>query len=398
MLTTTSPLGCCPLQHNSVHTHHFIPSSTTFSGPAQTAAAEYMSLETDDRCGSYDDVVIEGDDDVTFEAGGQFDFAYTEFDDGCSAREEPQNTHLLEGLVTSEHEKTRSIESTMSRRAAIHDSLMMPKWTNVIDVSVRSVRETSRQSLISGPSPSAVRGSVNLHDMTNCRQDTGPDGPVKLLHVKSHGTSECSKKTKPLNAPVHVRNTTDKTSTLNSETLVIARQGHKGATKPPFKIFCDIPSRCSSSRSPRAPTNALCSGSVNTLSTRGGGGKVAQKITSPLCSCGRRAKRQLVSNGGPNHGRGFFCCPVRRSASGGQVQKGCEFFKWESAVVKSSSLVTQLTVHSSSVSFCHFKSPRAVCPVQSSLQRKSFWTANKWNHACAKSFDRVNSVVDWFVF
>uniref|UniRef100_A0A3Q2D211 ERI1 exoribonuclease 2 n=1 Tax=Cyprinodon variegatus TaxID=28743 RepID=A0A3Q2D211_CYPVA len=62
------------------------------------------------------------------------------------------------------------------------------------------------------------------------------------------------------------------------------------------------------------------------------------KLTAPLCACGRRARRQVVSNGGPNHGRGFYCCPVRRSAGRGSTGKGCGFFKWESALIKSSML------------------------------------------------------------
>lgn len=77
--------------------------------------------------------------------------------------------------------------------------------------------------------------------------------------------------------------------------------------------------------------------------------KGVQKVTSPLCSCGRRAKRQLVSNGGPNHGRGFYCCAVRRSGGTGRIQKGCEFFKWESAVMKSHS-------EASAVSLCQVNS------------------------------------------
>ena len=63
------------------------------------------------------------------------------------------------------------------------------------------------------------------------------------------------------------------------------------------------------------------------------------RITAPLCGCGRRAKRQTVCNGGPNHGRGFYCCPVRRSGTGGNKmgQNGCKFFKWESALIQDSS-------------------------------------------------------------
>ncbi|VTJ89254.1 Hypothetical predicted protein, partial [Marmota monax] len=34
------------------------------------------------------------------------------------------------------------------------------------------------------------------------------------------------------------------------------------------------------------------------------------KMTPPLCKCGRRSKRLVVSNNGPNHGRVFYCCPI----------------------------------------------------------------------------------------
>ncbi|KAK2818349.1 hypothetical protein Q7C36_022282 [Tachysurus vachellii] len=70
------------------------------------------------------------------------------------------------------------------------------------------------------------------------------------------------------------------------------------------------------------------------------------KITAPLCDCGRRSRRLTVCNGGPNHGRAFYTCSVRRRsdsahpdsthpgpAAGGN---GCGFFKWESTLINSS--------------------------------------------------------------
>uniref|UniRef100_A0A672YIP9 ERI1 exoribonuclease 2 n=1 Tax=Sphaeramia orbicularis TaxID=375764 RepID=A0A672YIP9_9TELE len=101
------------------------------------------------------------------------------------------------------------------------------------------------------------------------------------------------------------------------------------------------------------PKNTLSSLSANTLSSwstnrsfvprtlKGG-----LKITAPFCSCGRRAKRQVVSNGGPNQGRWFYCCPVRHSGGTcGRIQKGCEFFKWESAVDGHSTGVRRAAAH-----------------------------------------------------
>uniref|UniRef100_A0A3P8SSS3 ERI1 exoribonuclease 2 n=1 Tax=Amphiprion percula TaxID=161767 RepID=A0A3P8SSS3_AMPPE len=122
------------------------------------------------------------------------------------------------------------------------------------------------------------------------------------------------------------------------------------------------------------PKNVLSSLSTNTLSSctnpSSTSVKGAHKITSPLCACGRRAKRQVVSNGGPNHGRGFYCCPVRRSGSGGRVKKGCEFFKWESALMKNSSVVAPAV--GSSVSLCQMNSTLTHRPPHRSLVRKSY--------------------------
>ncbi|NXI89016.1 ERI2 exoribonuclease, partial [Rhipidura dahli] len=58
------------------------------------------------------------------------------------------------------------------------------------------------------------------------------------------------------------------------------------------------------------------------------------KPTPPLCNCGRRARKLCVSNGGPNHGRAFFCCPVGKQ---GGSKKSCGYFKWECALLKEKS-------------------------------------------------------------
>ena len=48
------------------------------------------------------------------------------------------------------------------------------------------------------------------------------------------------------------------------------------------------------------------------------------KLTPPLCTCGKRAKRKLVTSPGPNQGKPFFSCPRGR-------ESGCQYFRWESA-------------------------------------------------------------------
>lgn len=57
------------------------------------------------------------------------------------------------------------------------------------------------------------------------------------------------------------------------------------------------------------------------------------KVTPPLCNCGRRTRRKVVTSSGPNEGKPFFACPLGRGTGSG---KGCGFFRWEQSVVSPS--------------------------------------------------------------
>lgn len=48
------------------------------------------------------------------------------------------------------------------------------------------------------------------------------------------------------------------------------------------------------------------------------------KVTPPLCNCGKRAKRKLVTSPGPNEGKPFYVCPRGRGSD-------CGYFRWECA-------------------------------------------------------------------
>uniref|UniRef100_A0A8C0WPW4 ERI1 exoribonuclease 2 n=1 Tax=Castor canadensis TaxID=51338 RepID=A0A8C0WPW4_CASCN len=56
-----------------------------------------------------------------------------------------------------------------------------------------------------------------------------------------------------------------------------------------------------------------------------------RKMTPPLCKCGRRSKRLVVSNNGPNHGKVFYCCPIGKYQ---ENRKCCGYFKWEQTLQK----------------------------------------------------------------
>ncbi|XP_040892372.1 ERI1 exoribonuclease 2 [Toxotes jaculatrix] len=338
---------------------------------------EELLVETEERCGSYDDVVLEGDD-VINEADRECDAEYmSDFDSGCHVWEESDNSHLTGGRVTlrdnvsaGNNSKTSELSST-----SVFTKTMITEQLN----------KTGQHSTISEPETYfAVPKTVTWGSKTN-RHEIGLKTFLPL-QGKTDGAPNNSK-TNPPSLLRHKPFIPGKTSTPNTSFAkpkpVITQNGkHKDTPKSSFTIYADqakrvaAPSRLSSCSSLYTPKNVLCSLSANTPSSCTNRSSISvtmkggQRITSPLCSCGRRAKRQVVSNGGPNHGRGFYCCPVRRSGSEGRIQKGCEFFKWESSLMKSS-VVASPAVRSS-VSLCQINSTLLCHPQQRSTLRKSY--------------------------
>ncbi|XP_062398377.1 ERI1 exoribonuclease 2 [Sardina pilchardus] len=188
---------------------------------------------------------------------------------------------------------------------------------------------------------------------TNSNPQNTTLGSLVSKHSLLHSATPCS------SAPKYVTHKTTAPSSGSALPLyhTVQRDSSKTTTpSTPFTIFQDVESQPSTSnRTTKTSTGgsfsvppSVLSSSVNQsslpASSRAGGPRKAAAaaatttttVTSPLCGCGRRAKRLSVGNGGPNHGRGFYCCPVRRSGPGAAApKKGCEFFKWESALLAS---------------------------------------------------------------
>ncbi|XP_058013624.1 ERI1 exoribonuclease 2 isoform X2 [Ahaetulla prasina] len=103
--------------------------------------------------------------------------------------------------------------------------------------------------------------------------------------------------------------------------------------KAPFRIHED--GRPTSSSFPSPGANP-CGVSPALLSSSGNFNPTFRvpetgRVTPPLCRCGRRARRLNVSNGGPNQGKAFYSCPVRKCE---RNTKGCNYFRWEHSLVK----------------------------------------------------------------
>lgn len=361
--------------HNDNSSSSFVLRSTTVSclsdlpriNPhANTAAVggageeEELCVETEDRCGSYDDVLLDGDTEFISEREGEFDVEYASgFDRICHEKEQCEKTNSA-----GYHLSVKDDEREMGYFCK---SMKTPKMTS--ELSTPSVCANNTRSLINGSNSFREIGqhsvtsesdfSFAVPKLLNSKSSKHKAGQVK---IKSAGTTENSKTNTPFFSK-HKPFIPEKTFTpfalfAKPKPGITQLTKHRETLQSSFAIYTDPekPSSSSMCGSFITPKNALTSLSANTLPSRINQSsnqmkfKGGQKITSPLCACGRRAKRQVVSNGGPNHGRGFFCCPVRRSGSGGRIQKGCEYFKWESALMKSSSVSSPAI--RSSVSLC----------------------------------------------
>ncbi|XP_074485837.1 ERI1 exoribonuclease 2 [Sebastes fasciatus] len=343
------------------------PNQPSKTGATVEEEGAELLVEAEDRCGSYDDVVLEGDDDVISETE-------REFDSGCHVCEETDDTHSPE-----KRDKTRetvSIENNFKTQKMANESSTTSVSTKSSHINVfNHLNEIRQHSTISeAMSYFAVPKPVTWDSKSN-RHKTGLR---TSLQVQDGSHKICQTNTPSLfrhNHFIPEKTSTPYTSFVRPIAVITQHTKHQDTPKSSFTIYTD-PAKPSRPSSCYASKNVLSSLSTNTLSSRTNRSSISvtmkggQRITSPLCGCGRRAKRQVVSNGGANHGRGFFCCPVRRSGSGGRIQKGCEFFKWESAVMKSSSVAAPAV--GSSVSLCQINSSLSCRPPQRSTLRKSY--------------------------
>ncbi|XP_014907113.1 ERI1 exoribonuclease 2 [Poecilia latipinna] len=287
-------------------------------------------VETDERCGSYDDVVLVSDQTETDTvSGGEVGYV-SDYNGRCQE---------WDGMDHSQHKRTETPNILNNTR----DSSMA--WKSV-NSNVEVFNQASKE-----PHQSTSRQSDKCFAVPKVVDWSKLNGHLRLdICHKNNQNNEVS--------PVLPnRFLPENTSTPNPSTTRPTTAKHREPLKSSFTVYTDPktphPSTSGSLHPPRSILSSLSTNILSSCAKRLSGALTAKgsKVTSPLCACGRRARRQVVSNGGPNHGRGFYCCPVRRS---GGKERGCGFFKWESALMKSSSVAPPAA--GSSVSLCQVNS------------------------------------------
>ncbi|KAM9492885.1 ERI1 exoribonuclease 2 isoform 1-T1 [Salvelinus alpinus] len=219
------------------------------------------------------------------------------------------NTSSTSSISIASNTSTASSHSFVKPRPGLQSSNLQATRSRPLTTKNPGNYFTSMSSTTNLPNPSFVRPKP-VTTSSNLSASHTPNGSASNLSFA---------RPRPV---VHNPNPSTSRSRLHAE-----------MPEAPFTIHKDSSCLSSVSRTSVGGSFSILSSSVNRSSfppTR------STKITAPLCDCGRRAKRLTVCNGGPNQGRAFYCCAVRRHGPGG-TRKGCELFRWESAVLQAKS-------------------------------------------------------------
>ena len=161
---------------------------------------------------------------------------------------------------------------------------------------------------------------------------TGTRTPiVKTSNQTCSTIPSCSKRSPSINelfSPTIQLETPSPPTNLQQSGNKQSRQSAQKPCKPLGNSELKTPSPCSTGKEFHTPSTAEwmkvkmhnvtpLTSSREPLMTLNGG-----KVTPPLCNCGKRAKRKLVTNPGPNEGKPFYVCPQGRGSN-------CGYFRWE---------------------------------------------------------------------
>lgn len=331
---------------------HLPQSNQTFqTGVLHEEKDTEVLVEAEERCSSYDDVVLEHDD-ADHETDKEWNPEFvSDFDSECCEWDD----HLRTSEVNV------ALEDNVGGHVSTRDNLRMQNDvgnTSLVSKCIRT-KETRQHSTMSESKRNfAVPHVIDWGQLNQSNTGHLASPQLQLKLVGPHKSVQTNIVSSVWSKPFRPENTSTPNTSTSRHKPDITK--HPEPLKSPFTVYTETKKQATgfSHPSPHTP-NILSSLSTNKLScctSRKG----PQRITSPLCACGRRAKRQVVTNGGPNQGRGFYSCSVRRSGGRGRVEKGCGFFKWESALMKGSS------VDLSSKSLCQVNSTLHLAPTRKS--------------------------------
>ncbi|XP_003930207.1 ERI1 exoribonuclease 2 [Saimiri boliviensis] len=161
----------------------------------------------------------------------------------------------------------------------------------------------------------------------NVKEAKDPGSDVSAFKLPEHRSSTCNRVKANMSHPLVLGKHPPPSD--GTKRNPCSPQAFPPAKKQPFTIHEEKPmsSDCSPVRSSSRKLFPSVLTSIVNLQEPWKSGK----MTPPLCKCGRRSRRLVVSNNGPNHGKVFYCCPIGKYQ---ENRKCCGYFRWEQTLQK----------------------------------------------------------------
>ena len=233
----------------------------------------------------------------------------------------PSDESFLNGIAHEfdELEKNNFSEVPTTTQCTHADKCSSIKSLNISKACPKANSTPSRSNFLSHILPVTLLPPHNTHEITTAN-----------LSTHQQHTSACTSVPRLLQSPSLTHTPKTPTPLLVQQqpplppTTIDTSMPHRDANSSTTKQM----ERRSSFRTPSTTkwirAKSFRSNSSSILSCDSPQPFNGGKLTPPLCKCGKRAKRKIVTSPGPNHGRPFFSCPGGRGS-------GCQYFRWESS-------------------------------------------------------------------
>ncbi|XP_045566605.1 ERI1 exoribonuclease 2 [Salmo salar] len=203
------------------------------------------------------------------------------------------NTSSTSSISITSNTSTASNHSFVKPRPGLQNSNLHATLSRSLTTKNPGNSFTSMSSTTNLPNPSFTRPKPVT---------TSSDSNLSVSHTQTSNGSASNLSFARPRPVIHNPNPSTSRSSLHAETPNSSFMIHK------YSCLSSV------SRPSVGGSSSILSSSVNRSSFLP---NRSTKITAPLCDCGRRAKRLTVCNGGPNQGRAFYCCAVRKHGPGG---------------------------------------------------------------------------------
>lgn len=227
-------------------------------GSTEKEEGAELLVETEERCGSYDDVVLEGD---VNEANDECDAEYmSEFDSGSYDWLEQHTSHSAGSQLTLNDDMRESTGKSSKMQKITTDSTSKGQKSHCCILTAMNNRTTETMHSVTSDIYFAVPKTVNIGKSNQC--NTGLRTSLQLHKTSYVPTKNCSIRPNPF---VPEKTSTPNTSFARPKPAITQIPKHKDTLRSSFTIYTEPAKQATAPLRPSSHGSVLSSLSTNSL-------------------------------------------------------------------------------------------------------------------------------------